>query len=111
MKRAEHQPVGSLVLYAGIFCKTWYVADAGTLLPQHAHDHPHLTMVIKGAVRVWRDEVMQGDWQAPTTLKIPAQTLHSFLTLTDDVVLACIHAVGDTEEPDVFAEHNLELED
>jgi quercetin dioxygenase-like cupin family protein len=112
MKRAEHQPQGvSLVIYAGIFAKTWHVADVGTLLPQHAHEHPHLTLVMRGAVRVWRGDELDGDYFAPATLKIPAREPHSFLTLTDNVVLACVHAVGEADEPAIFAEHQLELEE
>lgn len=111
MKRAEHQPEGSLVLYAGIFAKTWHVADVGTLLPQHAHEHSHLTLVIRGVVRVWRGNELDGDYRAPATLKIPAQQFHSFLTLTDNVILACIHAVGEADAPEVFAEQHVELED
>jgi hypothetical protein len=111
MRRAEHQPEGSLTLYAGIFCKTWHVADVGTLLPQHAHEHAHLTLLIRGSVRIWRGDDLDGDYYAPATLKIPAQQMHSFLTLTDNCILACIHAVGEDGEPAVAAVHHLELED
>jgi hypothetical protein len=111
MQRAEHQPEGTVMIYAGIFCKTWHVADVGTLLPQHAHDWPHITMLVRGAIRLWRGEQLDGDYQAPATLKIPARELHSFLTLTDNCILACIHAVGQAGEPTIHQHHNLELEE
>jgi quercetin dioxygenase-like cupin family protein len=110
MKRAPNQPTSQLTLYAGIYLKTWSVPDAGSLVPQHAHRWPHLTLVISGAVRVWRDGVMLGDYRAPAAIKIPALEMHTFLTLTDDVILACVHAT-DAAEIEVAAEHQLILED
>jgi quercetin dioxygenase-like cupin family protein len=114
MKRAEHQPdVAELVIYAGIFLKLWTVADAGTLLPQHAHTYPHISFVIRGSLRAWRDEECLGDFHAPAMMRIPANTLHNFLTLTNDVALACIHNADHIErdEPAVSQEARLELED
>jgi quercetin dioxygenase-like cupin family protein len=107
MKRAEHQPEGELTLYAGIFCKTWRVSDAGSLLPQHAHAHPHISLIMSGAVRVWAGADLLGDYRAPATVKIAAHMLHQFLTLADNVTIACIHA----EDAVVVEEHNLDLED
>lgn len=111
MKRAEHQPEGSLTLYAGIFCKVWHVPDVATLLPQHAHEHAHLTLLIRGAIRLWRGDALDGDYHAPATLKIPAREKHSFLTLTDNCMLACIHAVGEADEPAIHEHHVIEMED
>jgi|SRR5215469_202278 len=113
MKCAPHQPEGSLVIYAGIYAKTWHVADAGTMLPQHAHTWPHLTLLMRGAIRLWRGDDLDGDYHAPATLKIPAQELHAFLTLTDNVVLACVHNADhvDGDTPEIHARHDLELED
>ncbi len=114
MKRAEHQPEQTeLALYAGVFCKVWSVRDAGTLLPQHAHEFPHLTLIMRGTVRVWRGEKMIDDYRAPAIVRIPANTLHTFLTLTDDCALACIHNADhiDGDEPAVSERAHLELED
>ena len=114
MKRAEHQPeTFSISIYAGIYYKVWRVQDAGTLIPQHGHHHSHLTAVLQGAIRAWRDEECLGDFLAPAVVRIPAYTLHSFLTLTDDVALACIHNADHLErdEPAVSQEAHLELED
>jgi quercetin dioxygenase-like cupin family protein len=114
MNRAEHQPEQvELALYAGVFVKLWSVREAGTLLPQHAHEHPHLTLIMRGAVRAWRGEEMLGDYRAPAVIRIPADTLHNFLTLTNDVALACIHNADHLEgdEPAVSQEARLELED
>jgi quercetin dioxygenase-like cupin family protein len=114
MKRAEHQPEQvDIAIYAGVFVKTWSVRDAGTWLPQHAHEHPHLTLVMRGTVRAWRGEEMLGDYRAPGVVQIPANTPHNFLTLTPDVALACIHNADHIEgaEPAVSQQAGLELED
>jgi hypothetical protein len=114
MKRAPKQPVGELLIYAGIFCKLWHVADAGTLLPQHAHEHDHISLIATGSVRVWQDDALLGDFYAPTAVKIPARALHKFLTLTDDVCIICIHNADHADpdgEPPVAVRASLELED
>jgi quercetin dioxygenase-like cupin family protein len=110
VKPASNQPVGELILYAGIFLKTWTVPDAGMAIPQHAHEHDHLTYLISGVVRVWQDGEMLGDFRAPSALKIPARTKHKFLALTNGVVFACIHAVGVADDVAIAEEHALELE-
>jgi len=110
MKRAERQPIGDLVLYAGIYCKLWSVPDRFTLLPQHAHTWPHISMVVQGAVRVWKNGELIGDFKAPAMLKIEAHALHKFLTLSDNTTIACLHNVDHADpegEPVIAAEHQL----
>lgn len=114
MKRAENQPTSELVLYAGIYCKLWTVPDRGTLLPQHAHVWSHISLVVRGAVRVWRDDECLGDFHAPAMLKIRAHALHKFLTLSDDVTIACLHNADHADpdgEPAIAERHDLILED
>lgn len=110
MKRAERQPYGELTLYAGIYLKTWAVPDRGTLLPQHAHAWDHISYVVSGAVRVWRGGELIGDFVGPAAIKIPAREKHQFLTMSDRVLIACIHA-SDSAEIEIAEENNLVLED
>jgi len=110
VKRAERQPFSELTLYAGIYLRTWVVADRGTMLPQHAHTFPHLSLILSGVVRIWRGDELLGDFVGPSTVKIPAREKHRFLTLSDRVTIACIHAVGEAENVDIAEEHNLMLE-
>ena len=110
MKRAENQPTSELVLYAGLFCKLWSVADAGTLLPQHAHGFPHLSLIVQGKVYCWRGDDCLGEFTAPAVIKIPAHIFHKFLTLTDNTTIACIHNADHADlegEPVIAAEHQL----
>ena len=113
MKRAEHQPERSLCLYAGIYALTWTVQDRGTLLPQHSHRHPHISYVASGVVRVWCEDEQLGDFAAPCAIKIAAYKMHSFLTLTDNVTILCLHNADhlEADEPAVAEEHALDLED
>ncbi len=113
MKRAENQPTSDQhdVLYGGyLLYACGPVPDRFTLLPQHAHAHSHISMVVQGAVRVWSGDKCLGDFTAPTVVKIEAHALHKFLTLTDDVTIACIHNADHADpegEPSIAAEHQL----
>lgn len=91
-------PISDLVIYAGVFLKMWRVPVAGTLIEQHRHAHPHITLVMSGRVRVFCDGAELGVYEAPGAVKIAADAAHHFVTLTDNVALACIHAVADAEE-------------
>lgn len=114
MKRAEHQPEEvELVLYAGIFCKLWMVRDRGTVLPQHSHEHPHISMLTSGKVHAWCGDDYLGVFEAPAMIKIPAHTFHRFETITNNVVIACIHNADhlDGDEPAVSQHADLQLEE
>jgi hypothetical protein len=112
VKRSAHQPTTeALTIYAGVYVKAYTVRDAGTLLPQHSHEHAHLTAITAGSVRAWRGAELLGDYHAPALVKVAARELHQFLTLTPSVGLMCIHAVGEADDVAIAAEHVLDLED
>src|SRR5215472_17049703 len=109
MKRAEHQPVTTdIKILDGLFIKTAIVPKAGSMIPQHSHGTDHVTLLAYGSMRVWADDVLLGDYTGPVGILIRARTKHTFCTMTDGVVFACIHAAND---PDVAEEHNFYLED
>lgn len=111
MKRADNQPTSDLTLFAGIFLKTYTVPDAMTMLPQHSHSHPHISLIISGSVRVWCEDRLLGQFIGPAAVKIEARQKHSFLTLTPGVVFACIHATDAVDDEALVSEHHhLELE-
>ena len=113
MKRAPNQPTTSLCLYAGIYALTWTVQDRGTLLPQHAHEHPHISMIVAGKVHAWRGDDYLGVYTAPAMIRIAAHTLHRFETITNNVVIACIHNADhlEADEPAVAEEHHIAFEE
>jgi len=109
MKRAVNQPAGRLFLYGGIYLREIATADAGTLIPQHRHRWSHLSYLAAGAVRVWRDDELLGDFTAPDAIRIAAGAAHRFLTLEPDTLMLCVHA---SDVVDIDAEPALlELED
>jgi quercetin dioxygenase-like cupin family protein len=114
MKRADRQPAGQVHLYGGTYVKELLTPDEGTLIPQHAHHYDHLSYIAAGSVRVWRDDVLLGDFMAPTAVKIPARAKHRFLTLEPWTLVLCLHAVADAEtvnEADLIHDHHeLEME-
>lgn len=90
-------PDETLTIYAGIFCKVWRIPAALTMLDQHVHDYPHITILMSGRMRVFSEGVDTAV-EAPALIKIAADRPHSFLSLTDDVTLACVHGVAETRE-------------
>lgn len=63
---------------------------AGYVVPQHAHDHGHTTLVANGAVALWIDGDYAGDFVAPCVKYIQPNTKHVYQALVDNCVLACI---------------------
>ncbi len=114
MKRAEYQPeTVSLSIFGGVYCKLWMVRDRGTVLPQHAHEFPHISLIVAGKVHGWRGDDYLGVFEAPATIKIAAHILHRFETITNNVVIACIHNADHIEgyEPAIAQLAHLDLED
>ncbi len=91
-------PVSDLVIFAGVFVKTWRVPVAGTLIEQHTHKWPHVTLVMQGRMRVFQAGAELGVFEAPALIRIAANVAHHFITLSDDVTLACVHAVANAGE-------------
>ncbi len=91
-------PTSDLCIFAGTFVKTWKVPFAGTLIEQHRHAHPHVTLLAQGRIRVFCDGAELGVFEAPAMIKITANAAHYFVSLTDGVLLACIHAVTEAEK-------------
>ena len=68
---------------------------------------------MQGSVRAYRADELLGDYHAPAVVQIPAGVFHSFLTLTPDCALACIHNAYhlDGSEPAVSQHAIVNLED
>jgi hypothetical protein len=108
MKRSEHQPVVTdIKLTDDLFIKTMQIADVGTLIPQHSHKYDHVSLLAHGSVRVQANGEMLGDYHAPAGILIRSGVKHTFLTLTDGVVIACIHALHGTADIEVEEEHQI----
>jgi hypothetical protein len=102
------QPVSVEIKMAdGIFIKSHHAKLAWTWMPQHSHTYDHTSMIARGAVRVWRDGWLMGDFIAPKGLLIEAGTKHMFVTLEDDTIIYCIHNVSRTGDVEIADEHRI----
>ena len=90
----------------GVFVKV-IPLQAEKLVPQHSHEFPHVTVLVRGTVRVWKNGVLDGDYAAPCGILISAHTKHVFQTLTEAVLL-CVHDVEATGIVEVAEEHQFE---
>ena len=92
-----------------IWVRAYSLKEAGQIVPQHAHEHEHITLLCRGSIRGWKDGELLGDFNAPALIVIPAGSKHAFLALTNDVVLSCLHNLRgtDTTEPRIMEEHKL----
>ena len=107
---ATDQPYGVEIKMAdGIFVKQMVLSHAATVVPQHSHEHDHLSMLAVGSVALWRDGVFVKEFTAPCGISIPARTKHAFVSLSDFVVIYCIHNIERSGEVDIHAEHQLVL--
>lgn len=90
-------PTSDLVVFAGIFCKLWHIPTAGTVAEAHTHTWDHLTLIMSGRVRMFSDGAELGEFAAPAVIRIMANKQHWMTALTDNVTVACVHAVGEAE--------------
>ena len=102
------QPIATdIKMTDDLFVKTYAITEAGTIMPQHAHTYDHVSLLAFGSMRVVADGVMLGDYHAPKGILIKAGVKHTMMTLTDNVVFACIHALHGTDDILIAEEHQL----
>lgn len=91
----------------GVFIKQIHLRLAGTLVPQHAHQFSHHSMLARGSVRIWADGKEMGERTAPTAIYIPAGIKHTFLSLEPDTIIYCIHNLHGKEDVEILEHHEL----
>lgn len=87
----------------GVFAKTMGMPKAGMMVAQHSHAFAHVSVLVRGSLRVWKDDVIVGDFTAPAGITIPALAKHKFLALEDNTMVMCVHA----QEASIHEEHNI----
>lgn len=108
MLRLQDQPISTETLISdGVFAKPFRVPNARTFLPQHSHTYAHVSVIVRGAVRIWRDGILDGDYDAPVGITIPAHVKHLFETLEDDTIILCVHDIGTAEAVEIAQEHQI----
>jgi hypothetical protein len=90
-----------------VFVKSMHIKHAGILVPQHSHSYDHLSMLARGSVRVWKDDVLMGEFKAPHGINIEANCKHRFLSLEPDTIIYCIHNTSRNGEVEIAEHHEL----
>lgn len=85
-----------------------YSVPADFVVPQHQHEHDHITLFIRGRVKVWIEEKFHGVHHAPYALTVKASLRHTFQAV-DECVFCCLHNLRGTglEEPSIELEHSI----
>lgn len=90
----------------GIYLRQITIPKAGSLIPQHAHKYAHLTMLVRGEVYVGYADTLEHH-KAPAAIHIRKDTKHTFLSVTNDVELWCVHSLHGSQDPEIVEEYNL----
>lgn len=80
----------------GVFLKGMILNKAGLVVAQHAHKYGHTSLLAHGSVRVWKENILIGDYKAPAFIFIEAEAKHKFQSLEDNTSVYCIHNVSQT---------------
>lgn len=86
-------PVEQIVEAGGFYFRTICLAEPGYVVPQHVHDHEHVTLVGSGKARGWKHGVWIGDRSAGEAFVIEADAPHLFQALDAQTRLTCIHNI------------------
>ena len=80
VRRAAEQPRSyDLNMEHGVWIKVIPLAAKGSVVPQHSHNFPHVTNLVRGSIGVWKDGVFDGNRHAPCGILITARVKHTFL--------------------------------
>ncbi|WOF74131.1 hypothetical protein QMT40_001778 [Parvibaculaceae bacterium PLY_AMNH_Bact1] len=92
----------------GVAIVSMDIPKRNTLVPQHAHEYDHTSMLARGSVKAWKDGDLLGEFVAPCSIFIEANEKHAFLSLEDNTLIYCIHNTSRSGVIDIKEEHNLE---
>lgn len=93
----------------GVFLKGMIMDKAGTLVSQHSHEYGHTTLIARGSVSIWKNDVYIGDFKAPAFIYIEPKAFHKFMSLEDNTHAYCVHNVGKGGKVDVYEKAIVEL--
>lgn len=95
--KLRDQPVEYIADVGGLYFRAILLKNVGDTVPQHLHDHSHVTLISSGAARLWVDGVHKGDYPAFQAIEIEANREHVFQALEPMTRLACVHQVSAVE--------------
>lgn len=92
----EGVPQSQLAIAGNVFVKYMKFTKKGQEMKGHKHVYDHVTLLAFGAVRATCDGI-EVEFEAPHLIVTRANKLHSFVCLTDEALLACVHALRDDD--------------
>lgn len=78
----------------GLYFRAILLPNTGDRVPQHTHDHEHVTLIAAGAARLYVDGVRREDIRAFRAIVIEANRQHMFEALEPNTRLACVHQLN-----------------
>lgn len=91
------QPVEKIDEASGLYFRSVLLEDANTIIPTHAHDHDHATVVGSGRARGWKGTYWIGDKGPGEAFEIKAREEHTFMSLEPMTRLICTHDIASAE--------------
>jgi hypothetical protein len=94
--------------FGNIWVRQNFIKEAGTSFPGHTHHFDHVSLLVKGRIRVEIDGHSAKEFSAPTFIVIKKELHHKITALEDDVSYYCVFAVRDFngEVMDIFDENH-----
>lgn len=81
----------------GFYFRSVLLIERWTVVPQHVHDHDHVTLVCNGKARCWANGKLIGDKSAGEAFEVKAGVYHEFMALEPHTRLACVHDIKSAE--------------
>lgn len=78
----------------GLYFRAVLLPNVGDKVPQHVHDHEHVTVVASGKARLFVDGEHKEDIAAFRAIVIEANREHMFEALEPNTRLACVHQLN-----------------
>lgn len=109
IRKLQDQPLQTDIKIEGQYFFKHAIFPKDSYIPQHSHSTDHISLVTTGAVRLWRDDVLVGDFYAFSAIPIAAHTKHLFLALEPMTTVVCVHRLDENGDlPTHHDEHSIE---
>jgi hypothetical protein len=89
-------PNSQVAIAGNVFVKYMKFTQKGQKMEGHMHVYDHVTLLASGTVRAFCEGI-EVEFEAPHLIVTRANKLHSFVSLTDEALIACVHALRDDD--------------
>jgi len=94
--------------FGNIWVRQNYIRNAGISFPGHTHHFDHVTLLVRGKVRVDIEGHEPKEFTAPTFIVVKKELHHQITSLEDNVLYYCVFAIRDFdgEVMDIYGEQH-----